>query len=115
MNQKKIYVSKDWKGYGYSSGIFDGKENISPCLTLLEKNHNFFPGSNSKEVPKDERKLGKGLLENFKKLCDIQGMISHIFIIPLDVTNHNDMRLSNCIVGEVMCIQNIHRNKQGAL
>ena len=71
MNQKKIYVCKDWKGDGYSSGRFDGKENISPCLTLLEKNPNFHPSSNSKEVPKDERKLGKSLLENLKKLCDI--------------------------------------------
>ena len=41
-------------------------------ITFKEEWHNFFPGSNSKEVPKDERKLGKGLLENFKKLCDIE-------------------------------------------
>ena len=115
LNQKKIYVCKDWKGDGYSSGRFDGKENISPCLTLLEKNHSFRPLSNSKEVPKDERKLGKCLLDNFKKLCDIQGVIYHLFIIPLDAANHNDMWLSNCIVGEVMCIHNINQKKQGAM
>ena len=115
LNQNKIDVSKDWKGYGYSSGRYDVKDNISPCLTLLENNHSFHPGSNSKEVPKDERKLGKGLLENFKKLCDIQRVISHLFIIPLDFANHNDMWLSNCIVGEVTCIHNIHQKKQGAL
>ena len=95
--------------------MFDGKENVSPFLTLLEKNHSFLPGSNSIEVPKNERKLGKGLLENFKKLRDIQGVISHFFIIPLDAANHNDMWLSNCILGEVMCIHNIHRKKQGTV
>ena len=122
LNQKKIYVCKDWKGDGYSSRRFDGKEKISPCLTLLEKNHSFHPGSNSKEVPKDERKLGKGLLDNFKNLCDIlknicdiHRVISHIFIIPLDAANHNDTWLSHYIMGEVMCIHNIHRKKQGAL
>ena len=40
----------------------------------------FHPGSNSEEVAKGERKLEKGFLENFKKLCDIQGVISHLFL-----------------------------------
>jgi hypothetical protein len=71
LNPKKIDVSKDTIGDGYSFGRFDGKENISPCLNPLEKNLSFCPNSKSKEVAKDEKRLGKGLPENFRKLCEI--------------------------------------------
>lgn len=71
LNPKKIDLSKDAAGDGCSSGRFDGKENISPCRSSLEKNLSFCPNSKSKEVATVGKKLGKVLPENSKKFCEI--------------------------------------------
>lgn len=98
-NPKKIDVSKDAIGDGYSSGRLDGKENISPCLRLLEKNLSFCPDSNSKEVPKDEKKLGKSLPENFKKLCEISEN-KKFQKVPSNVTVGNCSKVPPCNQGD---------------